>query len=176
MITKWKFVTQIMNVFQIYLNTICQVKVVDRTLLQVFSASCYMQSLKRSKAFILDAAYKAWKRISLLEKSFSHLISCCCSTSYKYYTKCWIHSASLIHLLVTIICIWYFGKDENECRTKPGICENGRCMNVIGSYRCECNEGFLSSPSGIECLGKSLSPSYAFRLIWKSVLVLGFRV
>uniref|UniRef100_A0A8C9L834 Fibrillin-2 n=1 Tax=Pavo cristatus TaxID=9049 RepID=A0A8C9L834_PAVCR len=41
---------------------------------------------------------------------------------------------------------------ENECRTKPGICENGRCMNVIGSYRCECNEGFLSSPSGIECL------------------------
>uniref|UniRef100_A0A8C0ZCH5 Fibrillin 1 n=1 Tax=Cyanistes caeruleus TaxID=156563 RepID=A0A8C0ZCH5_CYACU len=41
---------------------------------------------------------------------------------------------------------------ENECRSKPGVCENGRCVNVVGSYRCECNEGFLSSPSGIECL------------------------
>uniref|UniRef100_A0A8C9L8A4 Fibrillin 2 n=1 Tax=Pavo cristatus TaxID=9049 RepID=A0A8C9L8A4_PAVCR len=58
----------------------------------------------------------------------------------------------LVCFLVIVTCFWYSCKDENECRTKPGICENGRCMNVIGSYRCECNEGFLSSPSGIECL------------------------
>lgn len=72
-----------------------------------------------------------------------------------------------ICFLVTRTCIWYFCKDENECRTKPGICENGRCMNVIGSYRCECNEGFLSSPSGIECLGKC--HKYTFHLILKSI-------
>ncbi|OBS83461.1 hypothetical protein A6R68_22549, partial [Neotoma lepida] len=24
--------------------------------------------------------------------------------------------------------------DENECQTKPGICENGRCLNNPGSY------------------------------------------
>uniref|UniRef100_A0A8C0UNZ1 Fibrillin 1 n=1 Tax=Cyanistes caeruleus TaxID=156563 RepID=A0A8C0UNZ1_CYACU len=48
-----------------------------------------------------------------------------------------------------------FCKDENECRSKPGVCENGRCVNVVGSYRCECNEGFLSSPSGIECLDEN---------------------
>ncbi|XP_063820322.1 fibrillin-2 [Pseudophryne corroboree] len=41
--------------------------------------------------------------------------------------------------------------DENECHSKPGICENGRCVNSIGSYRCECNEGF-QSVSGTECL------------------------
>lgn len=56
-----------------------------------------------------------------------------------------------------IIC---FSKDENECRTKPGICENGRCVNTIGSYRCECNEGFQSSSSGTECLGKLINRVY----------------
>lgn len=43
--------------------------------------------------------------------------------------------------------------DENECRTKPGICPNGRCVNTVGSYRCDCNEGFEVSPSGTECIG-----------------------
>lgn len=56
--------------------------------------------------------------------------------------------------MIHIIC---FSKDENECRTKPGICENGRCVNTIGSYRCECNEGFQSSSSGTECLGKLIN-------------------
>lgn len=45
--------------------------------------------------------------------------------------------------------------DENECQTKPGICENGRCVNTVGSYRCECNEGFTVSDAQNECLGKS---------------------
>ena len=64
----------------------------------------------------------------------------------------------LYNLFMThIIC---FFKDENECRTKPGICENGRCVNTIGSYRCECNEGFQSSSSGTECLGKLIKRVY----------------
>lgn len=45
--------------------------------------------------------------------------------------------------------------DENECRTKPGICPNGRCVNTAGSYRCDCNEGFEVSPSGTECIGNA---------------------
>lgn len=48
--------------------------------------------------------------------------------------------------------------DENECRSKPGICPNGRCVNTVGSYRCDCNEGFQTSPSGTECLGKTDAP------------------
>ncbi|CAM9994712.1 unnamed protein product [Lampetra fluviatilis] len=42
--------------------------------------------------------------------------------------------------------------DENECRAKPGVCENGRCINTFGSYRCDCNEGFAESDSGVDCL------------------------
>lgn len=44
--------------------------------------------------------------------------------------------------------------DENECQTKPGICENGRCINTQGSYTCECNDGFTASPTQDECLGE----------------------
>lgn len=44
--------------------------------------------------------------------------------------------------------------DLNECRAKPGICKNGRCVNTVGSYRCECNDGFEPSSTGTECIGK----------------------
>jgi len=44
--------------------------------------------------------------------------------------------------------------DENECQTKPGICETGRCLNTRGSYTCECNAGFTPSPAQDECLGE----------------------
>ncbi|KAL7847601.1 hypothetical protein AOLI_G00223190 [Acnodon oligacanthus] len=43
-------------------------------------------------------------------------------------------------------------QDENECRTKPGICENGRCVNTIGSYKCECGEGFEPDSTRTLCL------------------------
>ncbi|XP_016101547.1 fibrillin-2b [Sinocyclocheilus grahami] len=42
--------------------------------------------------------------------------------------------------------------DLNECRSKPGICKNGRCVNTVGSYRCECNEGFEQSSTRTECI------------------------
>lgn len=45
-------------------------------------------------------------------------------------------------------------EDLNECRAKPGICKNGRCVNTVGSYRCECNDGFEPSSTGTECIGK----------------------
>lgn len=44
--------------------------------------------------------------------------------------------------------------DLNECRAKPGICKNGRCINTEGSYRCDCNDGFEPSSTGTECIGK----------------------
>ncbi|XP_056680679.1 fibrillin-2 isoform X2 [Monodelphis domestica] len=42
--------------------------------------------------------------------------------------------------------------DENEWWTKPGIYENGHCINIVGSYKCECNEGFQSGSLDTECL------------------------
>lgn len=32
--------------------------------------------------------------------------------------------------------------DDNECISRRGICGNGTCTNVIGSFQCSCNAGF----------------------------------
>lgn len=39
----------------------------------------------------------------------------------------------------------------NECQVK-GICKNGRCVNLRGSYRCECNSGFDMDGTGTMCV------------------------
>jgi fibrillin 2/3 len=43
-------------------------------------------------------------------------------------------------------------RDVNECGL-PGICENGRCRNTIGSYSCRCNQGFSIDENGVKCIG-----------------------
>ena len=44
--------------------------------------------------------------------------------------------------------------DINECITVPGLCENGRCRNTIGSFTCRCNQGYALDEDGIKCVGK----------------------
>ncbi|XP_055956124.1 fibrillin-2 [Patella vulgata] len=36
--------------------------------------------------------------------------------------------------------------DVNECELMPNLCQNGRCINTIGSFRCECYRGFNYNP------------------------------
>ncbi|XP_062816685.1 fibrillin-2 isoform X2 [Anolis carolinensis] len=44
------------------------------------------------------------------------------------------------------------GRDINECALNPDICPNGVCENLRGSYRCICNLGYESDPSGKDCV------------------------
>ena len=37
--------------------------------------------------------------------------------------------------------------DLDECRLMPGACQNGRCINTLGSYRCLCNPGYQVDPT-----------------------------
>jgi len=46
--------------------------------------------------------------------------------------------------------------DVDEC-AEVANCINGNCVNVPGSYECQCPEGFESNPTGIGCVGKMLS-------------------
>nr|CAI5824069.1 unnamed protein product [Callosobruchus analis] len=43
------------------------------------------------------------------------------------------------------------GNDINECALNPGICQNGACENMIGTYRCICNPGFEVDETGKVC-------------------------
>lgn len=41
--------------------------------------------------------------------------------------------------------------DVDECQSTPYLCRNGRCRNTVGSFRCECADGYLLSPDGQQC-------------------------
>uniref|UniRef100_A0AAY5ENB4 Fibrillin-1 n=1 Tax=Electrophorus electricus TaxID=8005 RepID=A0AAY5ENB4_ELEEL len=41
--------------------------------------------------------------------------------------------------------------DIDECREIPGVCENGVCINMIGSFRCECPMGFIYNDKLLVC-------------------------
>ena len=45
--------------------------------------------------------------------------------------------------------------DMDECK-HDGMCPNGVCVNVDGSYICRCNTGFRQSPNQQICIGVSV--------------------
>lgn len=42
-------------------------------------------------------------------------------------------------------------KDVDECRLLLGICRNGRCRNTVGSFSCECADGYTLTDDGQNC-------------------------
>ena len=59
----------------------------------------------------------------------------------------------ILHLRPTSLAILF--SDINECRTIPGLCTGGRCINREGSFECRCPEGFLLTDDGRNCIGMS---------------------
>lgn len=53
-----------------------------------------------------------------------------------------------------VIVFELYISDIDECRLHSNLCENGRCMNTMGSYRCVCNNGFKPDTSGTQCIGE----------------------
>ena len=40
-------------------------------------------------------------------------------------------------------------EDIDECAMSPQLCGSGTCVNLIGSYKCECQQGFCGNKCGI---------------------------
>ena len=53
-----------------------------------------------------------------------------------------------------LVILLYFGviADNDECLVVD-ICGNGTCTNNVGSFHCECTEGFLPGPNEV-CDGR----------------------
>ncbi|CAC5378602.1 FBN2_3 [Mytilus coruscus] len=43
-------------------------------------------------------------------------------------------------------------KYVNECLNQVGMCQNGRCINTVGSFTCQCQAGYTLSPDGSNCI------------------------
>ena len=54
--------------------------------------------------------------------------------------------------MVKIFLFILFLSDIDECSV-TGMCINGRCVNEMGSYRCECHGDFMPNPEGSGCIG-----------------------
>lgn len=75
------------------------------------------------------------------------------------FVSCLVNSHLKTELDVTLKYNCYskaiFFTDVNECQTIPGVCQNGRCLNLQGGYRCQCQPGYRVSADGKRCIGKS---------------------
>ncbi|KTF72538.1 hypothetical protein cypCar_00047327 [Cyprinus carpio] len=49
--------------------------------------------------------------------------------------------------------------DIDECKLIPGVCANGVCINIMGSYRCHCKLGYIASAAGTACVGAPVTLS-----------------
>ena len=39
----------------------------------------------------------------------------------------------------------------NECLLYPNLCGNGKCDNVNGGFKCDCNQGYTVDETGNQC-------------------------
>ena len=61
-------------------------------------------------------------------------------------------SIGVIHRVFSL-CMWY--TDVNECLEGLDSCPMGRvCVNLPGSYQCDCYEGFTYNASDGNCYGR----------------------
>lgn len=72
----------------------------------------------------------------------------------------WADSLSDQTVIESVIDVHCFSlsssrSDIDECNSGDNLCQrNANCINIPGSYRCECSPGFKLSPSGA-CVGES---------------------
>ena len=62
----------------------------------------------------------------------------------------------LDYQLITYLNFSLFSLDMNECN-KTGMCLNGRCINEMGRYRCECDDDFMPNPTKTACVGQCVT-------------------
>ena len=43
----------------------------------------------------------------------------------------------------------------DECKMMPGMCQNGLCMNTIGSFHCDCYTGYVYDEASHQCIDKN---------------------
>lgn len=74
-------------------------------------------------------------------------------TLHRYRTSVYLrHLIQTYYIYICGRCFFNLFLDHNECE-KNGMCANGKCLNVQGSFQCRCKSGFVMSQTGHSCIG-----------------------
>ena len=65
----------------------------------------------------------------------------------KYYLIYYINNINISHFYTTLPDL----EDINEC-SMQGVCQNGDCLNTLGSFKCSCKAGFVLDRN--RCVGE----------------------
>ena len=61
--------------------------------------------------------------------------------------------ANIMHIQLLLATIYFLYTDKNECISGLHDCPvNSTCNNTVGSFDCECNDGFFDDGNG-RCTG-----------------------
>lgn len=79
-----------------------------------------------------------------------------------FYTFIWKDVMASLSLSLPPVCLSVCLPDIDECRYR--YCQH-RCVNVPGSFSCQCEPGFQLAGNNRSCIGERISPSQLLFLI-----------
>lgn len=56
-----------------------------------------------------------------------------------------------------ISCLRFILTDKDECADAGNVCGNGNCTNGVGTFTCQCEQGFRSGKDSPVCEGKIIN-------------------
>lgn len=82
------------------------------------------------------------------------------SLSTSIYVLHKIMKDSCVYCVIIMAVIYSCGPNQHTCApdhdecSETGMCNNGVCTNMDGSFKCACNSGYVLSSSGFACIGE----------------------
>lgn len=59
---------------------------------------------------------------------------------------------------IFVLCVYFRVADIDECSRTSGICSNGVCENMMGTYQCVCDDGYRQTDQKFYCEGRRRWP------------------
>lgn len=79
-------------------------------------------------------------------------------TSCTHVEDVWIQCNGKQFSAVHVLLLHLLSVDTNECDLENGGCEHF-CTNFVGSYECNCLNGYYLAPNGHDCIGMCIHTS-----------------